>query len=198
MGTSGRRIVSARSSPTGPRRTPIRPNVTTPPCSKPSSLVSCQPLHEADVVDLFRLSTAALADPADRRTRRERCDRRPRRPSDARPARHPPRDGRRRAGGAARSRRAAPRVRAVDGGRTVRSHGVRSSCRRPTTSAPRTCAPNCWPSPRAAGRATLLEDYTDAAIDVADAVPGTGPYREAVANVAATAGRLVDARRPMP
>ena len=94
------------------------------PCSKPSSLVSCQPLHKAAVVDLFRLSTAALRDPAHRRTRRERCDRRPGRAGDARPARHPPRDGRRRPGGTARSRRAAPGIRAVDGGGTVPITGV--------------------------------------------------------------------------
>ena len=38
--------------------------------------------------------------------------------------------------------------------------------------------------------ATLLKDYTDAAIEVADAVPGTGPYREAVANVERLQGDL--------
>ena len=59
-------------------------------------------------------------DPADRRPGGKRRDRRPRRASDARPARHPPRDGRRRSGCAARPRRPAPRVRAVDGGRQVR------------------------------------------------------------------------------
>ena len=44
--------------------------------------------------------------------------------------------------------------------------------------------------PESSRSATLLEDYTDAAIDVADAVPGTGPYREAVANVQRLQGDL--------
>jgi len=36
----------------------------------------------------------------------------------------------------------------------------------------------------------LLEDYTDAAIEVADAVPDTGPYRTAVANLEGLQGEL--------
>jgi hypothetical protein len=36
----------------------------------------------------------------------------------------------------------------------------------------------------------LLENYTDAAIDVADAVPDTGPYRTAVANLEGLQGEL--------
>ena len=41
----------------------------------------------------------------------------------------------------------------------------------------------------------LLEDYTDAAIEVADAVPDTAQYREAIAKVEATPGRTVGRRR---
>jgi hypothetical protein len=36
----------------------------------------------------------------------------------------------------------------------------------------------------------LLEDYTDAAIEIADAVPGTAPYRAAVANLERLQGEL--------
>ena len=44
--------------------------------------------------------------------------------------------------------------------------------------------------PESSRSATLLKDYTDAAIEVADAVPGTGSYREAVANVERLQGDL--------
>jgi hypothetical protein len=44
--------------------------------------------------------------------------------------------------------------------------------------------------PERSGSLELLEDYTDAAIDVADAVPDTGQYRTAVANLEALQGEL--------
>ena len=141
-------------------------------------------------MDIFRLNTATLAVHADRRARRERNDRRPGRAGDAAtgpaPATRRPVSCRGRCSvSSGCSSRSVCRWRS-DG----TSRGVRSSCRRRTTSAPRTFAPKCWPSPRAARSATLLKEYTDAAIDVADAVPGTGSYREAVAHVERLQGDL--------
>ena len=140
-------------------------------------------------MDLFRLSTATLAILLVVVLAGSRCDRRPCRPGDARPARHPPRDGRRRAGallglvglllafglsmavGRYESRRALVVQEANDIGTTYLRAQMLAE-------------------PESSRSATLLKDYTDAAIEVADAVPGSGPYREAVANVERLQGDL--------